>query len=694
MEVPSDIVLGPPKTSFASASSTKNATKSFDSPSRAGFGFYNSNSLRNETTNFKGSHNDKEKRNDEEASLKESRSGITHSRRNGKEDGDTWEGFRSGKSFGIEDSQRTFRRNGERENDSDRVDGRINRRSQQKGFDSHRREDDNGAVQRNGAGRGTRTSWYRDNDGQGGQVLEINREGTRGRDWREGERTNRRGGDREWNRGGRVEQDPEWMIEPEAEDKKQTYTVDDMEKWKASMKASKAPVEPSVAETASNQDRSASGTMPLGNRKVETPLVLDPTVDKFFGLWNLPQSTGELSLGSKDEDKPKQDAKAFNAPKSSRFTGFFSPMPEVASSEPESAPPSIPIEIEKGSSSEDKAGFQRILQMLGNKNSQSAPQTAKPSDMDQRPSKSSGNVTPPREKPLDALRASPPIHSPRSQRSIGLESLLGPLSPQEAPVPQNKDSEFLLQLMQQKGSDINQMLLGGGKRLSTSNVPGILSYPTMAQPQSTHQQSTQGFRNEGFGDPTAGDLRPRDKLNPNAQPNKAAQMLPMSDPYSDIPMTNSRRPSVPTVSQQYGLPPGLQRPPGFDQLPPPYNQLMQQQRPNMPVPPPGFPLPNRNPNPFPPGLIPNLSNLNITNDRVPLAFGMRQPGAPPPGFIGGSGPPPGFAAMPMPPDGRISPTRMFFGGGPQRHPMDSFGDPGQFGLAGRGVLPGQYRRQE
>ena len=709
-EVPSDIVLGPPKIAFASASAIKTAIKPVDSPNRSRQGAFDNNFTKHEDTTLRRSHNDREKRNDEQEGLEEPRSGTIYSRRNGKEDGDSWESLRSGKSFGMEDGQRTYRRNGEREYDTDRVDSRNHRRLQQKGFDSHRRGDETTTTHRHGVGRGARSSWYRDNEGQGGQVPEVNREGTRGRDWREGERPNRRGADREWNKGGRVEQDPEWMVEPEAEDKKQSYTVDDMEKWKASMKASKAQMEPSVVETASSQDLPMSGTLPpVGSRKVETPLVLDPTVDKFFGLWNLAQSNEGLESGVKDEDKLKHNAKAFNAPKSSRFTGFFGPKPEAAPSEPEPAPPPLPppisTGIEKNSSSEDKEGFQRILQMLGSGNllgsdvdSHPFNQTLSSFNITQRPHKAS---TPPREKSPDIFRASPPIHSPRSRRSIGLESLLGPQSPREGPIPQNKDSEFLLQLMQQKGSDIDS-ILGGSQRLPAGNAPGIPPYPNMAQAQSVQQHSNQGFRLDAFGDPVIGDLRPRDKLNPNAQPSKAAQMLPVSDPYVDMPMTNSRRPSVPMVPQHYGPPPGLQRPPGFEQLPPGYQLMQQQQRANMPVPPPGFSHPNRNPNPFPPGLIPNLSNPNISNDRSILGFGMRQVGAPPPGFIGNNGPPPGFASMPMPPDGRISPTRMFFGGGgggggiPQRHPfMDSFGDPnGKFGLAGRGLLPGQYRRPE
>lgn len=649
------------------------------------------------------SDNDKDKHEGEEDSTtRASTLGTLHGRRTVKEDGDTWEGLRSGKNFVTDDSQRIFRNNGDRDRDQERVDGRNNRRPQQKGFENHRRDDDNTVNPRNGIGRGNRASWYRDSDSQNGQALENGRDNTKGRDWRDGERSNRRGVDREWNRGTRVEQDPEWMMEPEAEDNKKTHTVEDMEKWKASMKAN-STTEASSTEAADGRGRSASEVLPnMGNRKLDTPLILDPSEDKFLRMWNLPMSGDGVAAGEDSEDKSKQDTARPNPPKSSRFTGFFSPKPEKTPSGPEPQSFSIPLGKEKDSSSEDKEGFQRILQMLGSGNpavDNASPlfmvQPGKAALAEQSPPGGAGRKTPPREHVKENERSSPPIHSPRSRRSLGLENLLGQQSARDGPGPQNRDSEFLLKLMQQKGSDINQ-LVGGGQRPPTGNAPGILPFPNMPQPQ---QHPNQLFRAEGFGEPTNGNGRPRDKLNPTANQTRRVHMPPNTEFYDDLAINPVRRQSVPSASQQYGLAQNLQRPPGFEPLPSGYGQHIQQQRQSMVVPPPGFQNPNRNPNQFPPGLIPNLSNLNVSNDRS-LPFGMRQmssgPGAlPPPGFVGINGPPPGFPPMIIPPEGRISPSnRMFFSGGPQRHPMDTFGDPLQFGIAGRGTLPGQYRRQE
>ena len=701
MKVPSDIVLGPPKTAFASASTTRNTPKPFDTPGRPNFGSYMSNSKNENQLSKDKSNSDKDKRDGEEDTTRVSILGVVHGRRNGREDGDTWEGLRSGKNFGTDDGQRTFRKSGERDNDQDRVDGRNNRRPQQKGFESHRRDDDHTTNQRNGIGRGNRASWYRDSDPQSGQGLEGGRENTKGRDWRDGERSNRRGGDREWNRGTRVEQDPEWMMEPEAEDNRKTHTVEDMEKWKASMKAN-TTAEPSSTEPADSRGRSVSEATPnAGNRKLDTPLILDPLDDKFFGMWNLPKLGDRIAAGEESEDKSKPDTTRLNPPKSSRFTGFFGRKPEKTPSQPEPESFSVLPGKEKDSSSEDKEGFQRILQMLGSGNpavDNTSPmfnaQPGKPARVEQSPPRAADHTTPPKEHVKENQRSSPPIHSPRSRRSIGLESLLGPQSPREGPGPQNRDSEFLLKLIQHKGSDLNQLV--GGQRPPTGNAPGILPYPTMPQPP---QHSAQLHRAETYGESTNGSGRPRDKLNPTANQTRRIQMLPNTEFYDDLAINSARRQSVPTVSQQYGLSSGLQRPPGFEPLPPGYSQHIQQQRQSMVIPPPGFQNPNRSTNQFPPGLIPNLSNLNVSNDRS-LPFGMRQvgpgPGAPPPpGFVGINGPPPGFPPMVMPQDGRISPSnRMFFSGGPQRHPMDAFGDPVQFGLAGRGTLPGQYRRQE
>ena len=672
--------------------------KSFESPQRAQSsshpGKHENTASRDKT------HTDRDKRNGEEDTSRadEVGPGTSYGRRDGKEDGEISEGIRSANDFGTEGSQRAVRRNGERENDIDKVDGRNNRRLQHKGFEHHRRDEDNEANQRNGSGRGPRASWQRDEETQVTQGSEINRESTRGRDWRDGDRSNRRGPDREWNRGSRVEQDPEWMVEPSLDEKKKVHTADDIEKWKASMKASKATTEAPAAEPISNNERFTVGKQPsLGDRKLDMPLVLDPTLDKFLGLWDPPQSGKDAITGQDLDDKSRPDTGRLNPPKSSRFTGFFSPKAEAPPSEPEPEPPAPPPP-EMVSSSEDQEGFQRILQMLGGANplAGNAARATKLSTVDHRPSEAFNERTPPRDHTLENSRESPPIHSPRSRRSIGLESLLGPQSPREGPIPQNRDSEFLLKLMQHKGSDLHQ-LMGSSQKYPVNNAPGILPFPGVAQPQAAAQHVNQGFRlsSDAYGDPSAADLRQPDKQNPNINPNKRVSV---SDPYDDTVAGVSRRPSIPTIPQQYGVPPGLQRSQGFEQAPPGYAQHIQQQRQSIAVPPPGFQNPNRNPNQFPPGLIPNISGLNISNDRG-VPFNMRQPGStpgvpPPPGFLGINGPPPGFPPMGIPQDGRTSPTRMFFGGGPPRHHLDGFIDPAQFAHTGRGVLPNQYRRQE
>ena len=645
-------------------------------------------------------HNDRDKRDGEEDISKEDKIGPSYGRRNGKEDGDMLDGLRSGKGFGTEDNQRAVRRNGERDNDLDSVDARNNRRPQQKGFENHQRDEDNAANQRNGSGRVPRASWHRDQESQATQGSDNVKELTKGRDWRDGDRSNRRGQDREWNRGGRIEQDPEWMVEPNLGERKKVHTADDIEKWKASMKANKTTAEAPAAEPVTKDDQPKSRTQPsLGDRKLEIPLVLDPTLDKFLGgLWDPPQSGKDVMTGQDLDDKMRPDTGRLHPPKSSRFTGFFSPKTEIPPPEP--APEaSAPPPSETLSSNEDQEGFQRILQMLGGATpvASNVSRPMKFPSMDQRSLETIHDRTPPRDHILDGFRESPPIHSPRSRRSIGLDSLLGPQSPRDGTAPQNRDSEFLLKLMQHKGSDINQ-LMGNNQRFPVSNAPGILPFPGMAQTQATPLQANQGFRalSEAYGDPSTVDLRQRDKLNPNMNLNKRASV---SDSYDDGVVSLSRRQSVPTVPQQYGVPPGLQRPSGSEQAPPGYGHHIQQQRQSIGVPPPGFQNPNRNPNQFPPGLIPNLSNLNISNDRG-VPFNMRQlgsaPGAPPPpGFMGVNGPPPGFPPMGIPQEGRISPpNRMFFGGVPPRHHPEGYVDLAQFGHAGRGTLPSHYRRQE
>ncbi|MCJ1477636.1 hypothetical protein MMC13_006309 [Lambiella insularis] len=732
--VPSEIILGPPKTTFASASSARNP-KTFDSPFRTTFGSTNGDPTRNDHYNSKDKTRDKDKVTGEDQRPREPRSAALYGRI--REEGDSWSGLRSGKNLPVDEADRPYRRNGDREGGHPKGENGDSKRSQ-RGFENHRRDlkgegDDAGTSRRNGNERGNRQSWSRDDEAHDGQAIENNRETTKRGDWRDNERSNRRGADRDWNRGGKVEQDPEWMLEPDIEEKKQTRTVDDIEQWKASMRAGKGTAEAGAVPTSGITKKDL---VPAVGAKLDTPLGLDPTFDKFFGLW--PEHTpghGAAKLQI-SEDHLKSDAGRSQAPKSSRFTGFFSPKPDIPPQETEPPPSSQPAEPEPrepNSSNEDREGFQRILQMLGGGNVLQSPALQSPMDPSLNNSQSNAqpqntqllkafrevpsrpprhNKTPSSIQPTTTASASPPILSPRSRRSITLENLLGPLAqtPQESHPTQNSESEFLLSLMRPKGVEVKQVA-ASNQRALPSNAPGILPHPNLMsqsmnaphQPHQPHQshQSHQPLEHGGqynfYDESPAESTVSRDKLNPTSQRRSTRTSVPGPfDDFSEPPPTRQRQMPLPS---HFSLPPGLQRPPGFDQLPPGFNPNLQQQRQSMVVPPPGFQQQNpnsaRNPNQFPPGLIPNLANLNISPDRGLPPFAMRPMGpgpgapAPPPGFMSMGGPaPPGFPPL------QDEAARMMFGGGmPRGNPMDMYGDMNGFGSpTGNGAGRGGFGR--
>ena len=714
MVVPSEIILGPPKTAFASASSTRNHPKTFDSPHRTTFGSYNGDSTRADLySSREKSSRDGAKPEGEDHKLREPRSGVTFGRNATREEGDTWSGLRSGKNISIDETDRHYRRNG----DHTKGENGDSRRPQ-RGFENHRREtkgdvDDLGTPKRTSNGRGSRPSWYRDDDAQENQPPESAKDTTKRGDWRDNDRTTRHSGGRDWNRSGKVEQDPEWMLDPDVEEKKQTRTAEDIEQWKASMKAARNTIDtvaPSTSVATKHETISTPGL------KFDTPLGLDSTFDKFFGLWSDPLTGNEASVGQSGDDRLRPDTGKLNPPKSSRFTGFFSPKPELKVEEPAPPAPVSLASVEADSSNEDKEGFRRILQMLGGGNTLQSPALQSP--MSQPPN--SGQTpnaqllktfrdgisrpprytkTPPPLQPTATALASPPILSPRSRRSITIENLLGPnpQSTQEAPLPQNSESEFLLSLMRPKGTDPKQSM-PVKQRVSVTNAPGILPHPNLMNQQlnQSHQSylpSEPATQHIFYDEAAAERSESRDKLNPNAS--RRTQRGSVSKPFHDLgdpldqPLSNRQNQFLPPSA--FALPPGLQRPPGFDHLPQGYASAMQSQRPGMVAPPPGFlsqqiQSPNlvRNPNHFPPGLIPNLGNLNNAPERGTLPFAMRQMGP------GPSGPPlpPGFMAMGGPQAPGFPPLqdetgRMVFGGGLPRE-MEMFGEMGGFGNSGAG----------
>ena len=541
--------------------------------------------------------------------------------------------MRQQRPSGLEDNERPQRRNGDRGYNKDTQGGRENRTP--RGFENHRRDEDHcggneNGYRRPGAGRGRHEpSWYRDQTGrEGGQEEQ---DASKSREWRDGERKGIRGSERDQTRGAKADQDPEWM-ETASEDANGTHTQEDFERWKERMKSGGNAKPDNPVEQTSNHERIGSG-LGIGptRTKSDTPLLVDSSVDGFFGLWN--QSKKEAPSNNLKGSTSILPSTGGKAPKPSKFTGFFNPKPDpVVQNE---QPPQPLHKLDPGTSNEDKEGFQRILSLLGQ---QQQPQNGAPE-------------TPRNQQQRKSTSSSPPVQVARDGDNSDLYSLLGPRSPPSNPTPQGKDSEFLLKLMQQpqqNRTDPGQDNLDGhraGQDLA-SGLPPLSNL--MISPHDAPQQTPTTQPPPGFYDDV-----PRDKLNPGTE---------RRGPPPGFPDNNFLRQSPAGMPQQPGIPLGMQRPPGLDQGTAGYPQPIQYQRQNV-VPPPGFQAPARNPNAFSPGPVPT--------DRV--QFGLPTNGriVPPPGFM--HSPPPGF---PVP-------------FGHEGMPYGGFADAGNFG---HGFAPGQQRR--
>lgn len=621
-----------------------------NTPQRSSFTSYDDSAGKDDRAAVRDKHSRDGQRIERDAERRDSKLGATQNRRSVKDDSDLWSNVRQQRNQGHNDQERAHQRNGDWDHDREKEGGREHRA--QKGFDSHRRDadveaDGGHASRRNGLARGrNEPSWNRE-EGRNQDGGAEDSENAKPRDWRDKERRRLRGSERDWNRGGRVETDPEWMDEPEPEVKEQKRTQEDFERWKERMKASNGAtqdVPSSSAEQRPSHDRTVSGAGPgAAKAKVETPLIVDPSFDGFFGLWDKPKKGEELlSSTAVDGGKPNVANTAAKVSKPSKFTGFFAPK---ADPEPSKEQPSLPLfPPSKDSSNEDKEGFQRILKLL-----------------DQQQTQGGKGETPPRAQSQRDVPASPHALSGGAGERNDLYNLLGARSSQENAVPPTRDSEFLLRLMQQPQQhrqDINQTNFGG-RRPAQDTAPGLLPFSNlMISPHDTpHQTPSNGFPSAFFnGD----EGQTRDKLNPTSGVERRGPPPGIYD----------QRQSPAGGTQQSGFPSGLQRPPGLEQLPPVNSQHLLSQRQSM-IPPPGFQAPARGQNGFPPGL-----NPGNPNDRLQYGMPSNSRGMPPPGFMGMSAPPPGF---PFP----FNQESIQFGG---------FGDAASFGQVGQGFMPGQQRR--
>ena len=631
--MPEDIVLGPPKTAFASASGTRNAAKAFDSSNRPNLTNHDDSLVKHDRHALRD-RNSKDGQKDLEQS-RESRLGSNQNRRSVKDDNELWSSIRQQRSSGPDDGEHSHRKNGDRGNEKDGQRGREAKLSRD--FDNYRSKGDRdidteNGTRRPGFGRGrNEPSWYRDDARAEGGLRDH--EATKPRESRDKERRGARGPDRDWVRGAKADQDPEWMGPPESDDVDRIHTQEDFEKWKERMKSGNASKSDASMEQQTNHDRTASGSgTGAAKVKIDTPLVVDSSVDGFFGLWNQPRKQEATNDASNGVQQVGVSAAA-KVSKPSKFTGFFTAKPEPEALKEK---PSLPVfSSALDSSSEDKEGFQRILSLLG--------QQQQPQD---------GESEAPRAPQQPHSTMSPPLSAPRKVGNNDLYSLLGSRSPPANPVPQGRDSEFLLKLMQQPQQhrpDTNQSNFSE-RRSGADTIPGNLPFSNlMISPTDMPQQTPSTQPPPGFFD----DTPTRDKLNPGTE-----RRIPPPGFFDN----NLPRQSSAGVPQQSGFPAGIQRPPGLEQVPPNYTQHVQPPRQNL-APPPGFQAPNRGQNAFPPGLV--------SSDRVQFGIPANSRGIPPPGFMHPA--PPGF---PVP-------------FGQEGVPYGAFGDGGHFG---HGFTPGQQRR--
>ncbi|RMJ24273.1 hypothetical protein PHISP_04871, partial [Aspergillus sp. HF37] len=354
----------------------------------------------------------------------------------------------------------------------------------------------------------------------------------------------------------------------------------------------------------------------------------------------------------------------------------------------------------------DQEGFQRILQMLGGGKSRNA---APHNDQFQPPEPSLFQAEQTRD-PLPRL-VTEPVDRPDY---MGLQEpsarSAGPI--QEHPLPENYDKgdpqagrEQLLRLMQQVRIDPTRSTMPNqGQPQSAGPVPGLINMPD-ALPRPPGIPTAQ--KGAGFLDDPAIANMPR----PEGRRPPMGYFDEPSFPHGQVPITpgGSRAPQ----GQSYGGM-GIQRPPGFEHVPPPPgwagHQFPPQQSagPGPLPPPPGIPTRGVNPN-IMSNMMPMHGNMPPLNERQPFPRGAGSNGSaafgPPPGVMPPhpgymNGPPPsGFPPMPHNAGAFMGPGHGGqgpFGGqpGPQgppssRHLLEVFG---QGNGDGRGMPgPGQYR---
>lgn len=570
-------------------------------------------------------------------------------------------------------------------------------------------------------------SWFRKDTGE--PLEESRRDTDKAPDWRT------RAREREWDRSLKPEADPEWMDSTEPEEPFQAHTQEDFQRWKERMKAGGAPQEP-VEATISDS--------PLGMIEDKAAQKLpslepDDSMDKFFARYEQKSVTQKAGPGKSGGTK-------------TRFASLFSP-----SAEPQSKPfeNMAPVAAERPSSAQmpgsnpmdaDQAGFARILEMLQTRSNNPTPQTveqtkprtplyardAQPkAESEARPPSSSnllsflGNQNvgfphegaPPQERYSDSKSPGEQPSHTRQQSSINKDEVLlnllrqANLAPKPQPPPPHQHPEMR-----------SAAAMFGVPDPNARQGPARGQVPPQVQEQAMNQRRETGRSMYDEPPPPMYHNEPGPREHLSRRPTNGSQLSYNDDPLMALLRSqNQGQQRMMQQSQVQGVPPGLQRPPGLDQMPrpnpswppqqpqaPPQSQQQPPRQPplppglaNMPRGMPGAPYGPPPPMTSPPNIPPQQQpqrpppQRKYTNES-PSGTGLPNfpPGmVPPPGFMN-AGPPPGFPGAP----GAVYSGR-FQGEPPPAGRgafMEMYGDMGGRGVGlrgggGNGGMPQQYR---
>ncbi|KAK4199668.1 hypothetical protein QBC40DRAFT_79936 [Triangularia verruculosa] len=373
-----DLILGPPRNAFASATALRGA--------RNGDADKGSKDLdkadRTDRFNFRNRTNDADSTGDRfSRDNRDGRDGRNNGfRRRGDQDQDTegWSTVKPRKSFGAEGAERFQGRMGGAGNDRfpPRDDRRTRDRDDQDG--GNRRtfrprdqdDEDPDTPRRNGLTKGKTDPWFSKDTGTT-NVTEsstgqkhIERKSWRDRappEEKPADRHDRhdRNFERRWDRQQRVENDPEWMDEP-ADEPSQGRTEDDFRKFMESMKADKSGPKPDGKPTSIALDKPSTDSFFELEPKVLSAPAAESRPDKFF------EAFGGSSLDVSTPAAESKDAARPKGAKTSRFLPFLQDNGQPKA-EPPTPGPVMPVGNDKSSSGDaDKIAFAQLIQKLTN----------------------------------------------------------------------------------------------------------------------------------------------------------------------------------------------------------------------------------------------------------------------------------------------------------------------------------------